>query len=404
MGVTYNKLISEYEGDLTKECGLTINEVDNNFYFLRGADIKSVNTNEEKTLLIFEYVNGVKMEVPISQEFSEINERIDDIIDEIVELGNKNTHISEHINNLYEQLGFDEENKFMPCHPPVDGEQEKCTIYIRDCESVNEALLVLDNALAEVDGKYGEDIDFGNELLKELSEKVNTNIENIGDITTDIETLKEQDKVLQKHIDDEITLRDSNDIRIEKEYKASDEYLRNEISAERNERIEVVDNLRNNIADINDTISKIEDSNNITNLNITDLYNKVIDVNSKLNVNDGINKEQNDKINSSFKSIEEINGTLKTLEEIVKGYQSAIQVLNDRCNVLESENTNLRSKIEEIIENGGLIDQCRINAVEDAKREIISSDVFKSEGTEIAVNVESGTVKIGFAESLFLGV
>lgn len=366
MGVTYNKLISEYEGDLTKECGLTINEVDNNFYFLRGADIKSINTNEEKTLLIFEYVNGVKMEVPISQEFSEINERIDDIIDEIVELGNKDIHISEHINNLYEQLGFDENNKFMPCHPPIDGEQKECTIYIRECKNVNEALFVLDKTLAEVDGKYGEDIKFGNESIKEFSEKINTNIENIGVITTDIGALKEQDKVLQKHIDDEIILRDSNDIRIEKEYKASDDDLRNEINTERNERIESIDKLTNSITDINDTISEMKD-NNIT-------------------------------------SIEQINGTLKNLEEIIKGYQSAIQVLNDRCNVLESENTNLRSKIGEITENGGLIDQCRTNAVEDAKREIISSDVFKPEGTEMVVNVEDGTVKIGFAESLFLGV
>lgn len=394
MGVTYNKLISGYEGDLTKECGLTVNEVDNNFYFLRGADIKSINTNEDKTLLIFEYVNGVKMEVPISQEFSEINERIDDIIDEIVELGNKDTHISEHINNLYEQLGFDENNKFMPCHPPVDGEQKECTMYIRGCKSVNEALFALDYALADVDGKYGEDIDFGDESLKDV----------IGVITTDIETLKEQDKVLQKHIDDEVTLRDSNDIRIEKEYKASDDALRNEINTERNERIESVNNLRNNIADINGTISKIEDGNNITNLNITDLYNKVNDVNSKLNVNDGINNEQNDRINSSFKSIEEINGVLKNLEETIKGYESAITALTNWCKALGEENTNLRSKIEEITKDGGLIDKCKTNAVEDAKREIISSNVFKSEGNEMVVTVEGGTVKIGFAETLFLGV
>ena len=400
MGVTYNRLISDYDGDLTKECGLTVNEVDSNFYFLRGSDLEHVNINEDKTIITFNFVNGKKIDVPLSQTFSEINERIDEIIDEIVLLGNNDNNISNQIINVYEQLGFDENGKFKPSSE----NPEECSIYIKESKNVNDALFILDNTIAEVDGKYGDDIVLINDSLMKINddlqvknEEIQNNANNISFLKSNIEDLDEQDKVLQKHIDDEITLRDSNDIRIEKEYKASDEILRNEIKVERNERV-------NNITDINNTISEIKNGNTIIIYNISDLYTKVGNINDKLNVNDGINEEQNKRINDSSNSINQINGILKNLEEIVKGYQSSIQILNDRCNVLESENRNLRSKIEEITENGGLIDQCRMDAVKDAKREIISSDVFKSEGTEIAVNVESGTVKIGFAESLFLGV
>ena len=400
MGVTYNRLISDYDGDLTKECGLTVNEVDSNFYFLRGSDLEHVNINEDKTIITFNFVNGKKIDVPLSQTFSEINERIDEIIDEIVLLGNNDNNISNQIINVYEQLGFDENGKFKPSSE----NPEECSIYIKESKNVNDALFILDNTIAGVDGKYGEDIVLINDSLMKIdddlqvkNEEIQNNANNISFLKSNIEDLDEQDKVLQKHIDDEITLRDSNDIRIEKEYKASDEILRNEIKVERNERV-------NNITDINNTLSEIKNGNTIINYNISDLYIKVGNINDKLNVNDGINEEQNKRINDSSNSINQINEVLKNLEEIVKGYLSSIQILNDRCNVLESENSNLRSKIEEITENGGLIDQCRMDAVKDAKREIISSDVFKSEGTEIAVNVESGTVKIGFAESLFLGV
>lgn len=41
-GITYFKLKSPYDGDVTKNCGLTGNEVDNNFFVLEGRDIKEV--------------------------------------------------------------------------------------------------------------------------------------------------------------------------------------------------------------------------------------------------------------------------------------------------------------------------------------------------------------------------
>lgn len=71
MAVTYYKLEQRYEGDVTKGCGLTSAQVDENFHFLRGYDIKSadfkdgilkltrVNCDEIIVSGIAEYVKSV---------------------------------------------------------------------------------------------------------------------------------------------------------------------------------------------------------------------------------------------------------------------------------------------------------------------------------------------------------
>ena len=51
-GVTYFKLKSEFDGDYTKNCGLLGEEIDENFYFLRGYDIESVYVDEDRNLVI----------------------------------------------------------------------------------------------------------------------------------------------------------------------------------------------------------------------------------------------------------------------------------------------------------------------------------------------------------------
>ena len=51
-GVTYFKLKSNFPGDYTKNCGLLAEEIDKNFYFLRGYDIKDVFLDDERNLII----------------------------------------------------------------------------------------------------------------------------------------------------------------------------------------------------------------------------------------------------------------------------------------------------------------------------------------------------------------
>ena len=51
-GVTYFKLRSEFSGDYTKNCGLLGEEIDENFYFLRGYDIESIYVDSDRNLII----------------------------------------------------------------------------------------------------------------------------------------------------------------------------------------------------------------------------------------------------------------------------------------------------------------------------------------------------------------
>ena len=57
-GITYYRLISNYENDYTKECSLTGAEIDGNFLFLRGYDIKGVLFDKNTNTLSLERVNG----------------------------------------------------------------------------------------------------------------------------------------------------------------------------------------------------------------------------------------------------------------------------------------------------------------------------------------------------------
>ena len=51
-GVTYFKLKSEFDGDYTKNCGLLGEEIDENFYFLRGNDIETIYVDNDRNLVI----------------------------------------------------------------------------------------------------------------------------------------------------------------------------------------------------------------------------------------------------------------------------------------------------------------------------------------------------------------
>jgi uncharacterized protein (TIGR02145 family) len=51
-GITYFKLKSKFDGDYTKHCGLLGEEIDENFYFLRGYDIESIYVDDNRNLII----------------------------------------------------------------------------------------------------------------------------------------------------------------------------------------------------------------------------------------------------------------------------------------------------------------------------------------------------------------
>ena len=77
-GVTYFTLKSGFEGDRTKNCGLTGEEVDQNFFFLRGYDIESVRVDDCMNLII-ERVdkNYAPLVVNLAQEFEKMKFYLD---------------------------------------------------------------------------------------------------------------------------------------------------------------------------------------------------------------------------------------------------------------------------------------------------------------------------------------
>lgn len=63
-GITYYKLSKDiYPGDTTKGCGLTGPEIDANFHFLRGYDIKDGELNPENGIITLYRFNGEKIEI-----------------------------------------------------------------------------------------------------------------------------------------------------------------------------------------------------------------------------------------------------------------------------------------------------------------------------------------------------
>ena len=59
-GLYFYKLTSPYQEDMTKDCKLTINEIDHNFITLKNTDIQDIVYDEESGLLTLSQINGDK--------------------------------------------------------------------------------------------------------------------------------------------------------------------------------------------------------------------------------------------------------------------------------------------------------------------------------------------------------
>ena len=66
MGIYFYKLMSPYSEDVTKNCRLTVNEIDSNFLNLKDVDIKTTEFDCEKKLLTLTRNNGEKMQADMS--------------------------------------------------------------------------------------------------------------------------------------------------------------------------------------------------------------------------------------------------------------------------------------------------------------------------------------------------
>jgi hypothetical protein len=66
VGLYYYKLVSPYKEDVTKNCKLTINEIDSNFLTLKDNDIKSAEFVREEKTLVLTRNNDEKLIVPLN--------------------------------------------------------------------------------------------------------------------------------------------------------------------------------------------------------------------------------------------------------------------------------------------------------------------------------------------------
>ena len=69
-GLYYYKLVSEYPDDVTKNCKLSVNEIDSNFYNLKSADIKSVELDEATNSVILTRNNGETLSADLTPVLS----------------------------------------------------------------------------------------------------------------------------------------------------------------------------------------------------------------------------------------------------------------------------------------------------------------------------------------------
>lgn len=80
-GVIYYKLDPEYhyEGDSTKDCGLTGGEIDGNFHFLRGYDISDFKLSENREELLITRLNGETLKVNLKDNLKGFDFQYDDV-------------------------------------------------------------------------------------------------------------------------------------------------------------------------------------------------------------------------------------------------------------------------------------------------------------------------------------
>lgn len=105
-GVTYYNLISEYEGDVTKNCGLTIEDMDNNFHFLRGEGIFSIEWDKNKCCFIVKKLNGEVIETDaVSKYISDsIITALSGVTEDVVKLESELSAITESLEAVYDEI------------------------------------------------------------------------------------------------------------------------------------------------------------------------------------------------------------------------------------------------------------------------------------------------------------
>ena len=106
-GLYFYKLVSPFPEDVTKDCKLTVNEIDHNFITLKKSDISNFYTDSENGFIVLETKGGDVFKADISHFTTDVNVKYDkdngiieihhdgvvDVIDEIVTKDNLSSEI-----------------------------------------------------------------------------------------------------------------------------------------------------------------------------------------------------------------------------------------------------------------------------------------------------------------------
>lgn len=85
-GLYYYKLVSPYSDDVTKNCKLTVNEIDTNFLHLKDMDIRSAEYDNDTMTIILTRNNGDKLVVDISDIINNIEQVVPSLVVDYDEL------------------------------------------------------------------------------------------------------------------------------------------------------------------------------------------------------------------------------------------------------------------------------------------------------------------------------
>ena len=325
-GITYYSLESEYPGDVTKNCGLTAGELDDNFHFLRGKEVVDLYWDDEKECFIIEKLDGSKIETESVEAY--INASIEQILSGITQsLDNIDKEISgmsESIEGIYEE---------------IDARVEEVKQEIKDASAqLNQRI---NDTKEEIISTY-------NAAIEHIEEEIADIRTQISGITNDINTF---DANLRRAITE---LEDKTEIALSA-LNAKIDNKENELMHEINR----VENLvTSGIGDATCAINSIQDSIDSMKLDIRSNTDRINEVESNANIAiNGLSETTNRKIgiltNELLTTEDKLNrkiesGLTDVTENILELSAATISEFNDVIGEMHTADNELSRRIDEI--------------------------------------------------------
>lgn len=253
-GVTYYKLISKYNGDVTKNCSLLGTEVDSNFYFLRGNDIADAQWDDAENTLYLIRENGNKL--AIKDFTSHVNGE-----GSYFDSGSSVFHM------VLNGVDF-----------PVDGFYVKtcCDELLPRMDSLEEDMRCLELYVSGITEELFNEIADVKEDLSQAISGVTDELQDLDKRIDDLEFLKHDEKEIKKYIDD----------KIQKEQEERIKYD-NILNEKFTDSVEALDESIGNLeAKLEDAVSGLSSSISLVE---TNFINEINEINNKIdNINVGV--------------------------------------------------------------------------------------------------------------------